>query len=65
MFQIAKLTVQEQVLEGEYRYVNSRLIMNSEEIAFYQGNKPEEQALMGSFNNLVHHLRKTIMFRLF
>uniref|UniRef100_A0A8R1DG36 ABC transmembrane type-1 domain-containing protein n=1 Tax=Caenorhabditis japonica TaxID=281687 RepID=A0A8R1DG36_CAEJA len=59
---IAKLTVEEQVLEGEYRYVNSRLIMNSEEIAFYQGNKPEEQALMGSFNNLVYHLRKTIMF---
>uniref|UniRef100_A0A1I7TV65 ABC transporter domain-containing protein n=1 Tax=Caenorhabditis tropicalis TaxID=1561998 RepID=A0A1I7TV65_9PELO len=60
---IAKLTVQEQVLEGEYRYVNSRLIMNSEEIAFYQGNKPEKLALMGSFNNLVFHLRKTIMFR--
>uniref|UniRef100_A0A8R1DG86 ABC transmembrane type-1 domain-containing protein n=1 Tax=Caenorhabditis japonica TaxID=281687 RepID=A0A8R1DG86_CAEJA len=62
ILKIAKLTVEEQVLEGEYRYVNSRLIMNSEEIAFYQGNKPEEQALMGSFNNLVYHLRKTIMF---
>lgn len=32
----AKLTVQEQKLEGEFRYVNSRLITNSEEIAFYQ-----------------------------
>ncbi|CAI5441285.1 unnamed protein product [Caenorhabditis angaria] len=60
---IAKLTVEEQVLEGEYRYVNSRLIMNSEEIAFYQGNKPERNALMGSFQNLVIHLRKSIMFR--
>uniref|UniRef100_A0A1I7XQB6 ABC transmembrane type-1 domain-containing protein n=1 Tax=Heterorhabditis bacteriophora TaxID=37862 RepID=A0A1I7XQB6_HETBA len=33
---IGRLTVQEQALEGEFRFVNSRLIMNSEEIAFYQ-----------------------------
>ena len=33
---IGKLTVTEQQLEGEFRYVNSRLIMNSEEIAFYK-----------------------------
>ena len=33
---IGKLTVTEQQLEGEFRFVNSRLIMNSEEIAFYQ-----------------------------
>lgn len=33
---VGKLTVVEQQLEGEFRYVNSRLIMNSEEIAFYQ-----------------------------
>jgi ABC-type uncharacterized transport system fused permease/ATPase subunit len=30
------MTVVEQHLEGNYRYVNSRLIVNSEEIAFYQ-----------------------------
>jgi len=34
---IGKLTVTEQQFEGEYRYVNSRLITNSEEIAFYNG----------------------------
>ena len=34
---IGKFTVNEQRLEGEYRYVNSRLITNSEEIAFYNG----------------------------
>ncbi|KAJ1366892.1 hypothetical protein KIN20_027677 [Parelaphostrongylus tenuis] len=33
---IGRLTVQEQAMEGEFRFVNSRLIMNSEEIAFYQ-----------------------------
>lgn len=33
---IGKMTVVEQQLEGEFRFVNSRLIMNSEEIAFYQ-----------------------------
>lgn len=27
-----RLTVQEQKLEGEFRYVNSRLITNSEEV---------------------------------
>lgn len=32
------LTVTEQKLEGEFRYINSRLITNSEEVAFYQGN---------------------------
>lgn len=36
----AKMTVQEQKLEGEFRYVNSRLITNSEEIAFYQVSDP-------------------------
>lgn len=30
------MTVHEQKLEGEFRYVNSRLITYSEEIAFYQ-----------------------------
>jgi ATP-binding cassette, subfamily D (ALD), member 3 len=32
------MTVEEQRLEGDYRFVNSRLIVNSEEIAFYQAN---------------------------
>uniref|UniRef100_A0A183G9F9 ABC transporter domain-containing protein n=1 Tax=Heligmosomoides polygyrus TaxID=6339 RepID=A0A183G9F9_HELPZ len=60
---IGRLTVQEQALEGEFRYVNSRLIMNSEEIAFYQGNERERTTLLSSFANLVSHLRKVILFR--
>ncbi|VDM59747.1 unnamed protein product [Angiostrongylus costaricensis] len=60
---IGRLTVQEQALEGEFRYVNSRLIMNSEEIAFYQGNDRERTTILSSFGNLVSHLRKLILFR--
>lgn len=39
---IGKMTITEQKYEGEYRYVNSRLITNSEEVAFYNGNKREK-----------------------
>lgn len=48
-----KMTVIEQKLEGEYRYINSRLITNSEEIAFYNGNNREKLIMFASFNKLV------------
>ncbi|CRK91108.1 CLUMA_CG004796, isoform A [Clunio marinus] len=57
------LTIQEQKLEGEYRYVNSRLITNSEEVAFYQGNVREKLTILASFNKLTAHLRKFLEFR--
>lgn len=57
------LTVQEQKLEGEYRYVNSRLITNSEEVAFYQGNAREKLTILASFSKLTQHLRKFLEFR--
>ncbi len=47
------MTVEEQRYEGEFRYVNSRLITNSEEIAFYQGNKRERRNIYHAFNKLV------------
>ena len=56
-------TVQEQRLEGEFRYVNSRLITHSEEIAFYNGNKREEMTLQTTFSRLVKHLRNALQFR--
>ncbi|KAJ2946882.1 hypothetical protein O0L34_g16215 [Tuta absoluta] len=59
----AKMTVQEQKLEGEFRYVNSRLITNSEEIAFYQGNHREQLTLLASFHKLTRHLRNFLHFR--
>lgn len=58
-----RLTVEEQKLEGEFRYVNSRLITNSEEIAFYQGNFREKLTLLASYAKLRSHLRKFLEFR--
>nr|CAB3219637.1 ATP-binding cassette sub-family D member 3-like [Phallusia mammillata] len=60
---IGKLTVSEQRHEGEYRYVNSRLITNSEEIAFYNGNKKEQMTILDTFNRLFRHLQRFISFR--
>jgi ATP-binding cassette, subfamily D (ALD), member 3 len=48
-----RLTMEEQRLEGEFRYINSRLITNSEEIAFYQGNRREKLTLLASYSKLV------------
>ncbi|XP_018414724.1 PREDICTED: ATP-binding cassette sub-family D member 3 isoform X1 [Nanorana parkeri] len=60
---IGKMTIAEQRYEGEYRYVNSRLITNSEEIAFYNGNKREKLTIHSAFNKLVDHLHSFILFR--
>ncbi|XP_068603902.1 ATP-binding cassette sub-family D member 3-like, partial [Brachionichthys hirsutus] len=60
---IGKMTVAEQCYEGEYRFVNSRLITNSEEIAFYNGNIREKQTIHTTFKKLVDHLHNFIFFR--
>ncbi len=60
---IGKFTVNEQRLEGEFRFVNSRLITHSEEIAFYGGNESEKSVIQKSFSGLFNHLRYSIQFR--
>jgi ATP-binding cassette subfamily D (ALD) protein 3 len=60
---LGRMTMVEQQCEGEYRFVNSRLITNSEEIAFYQGNVKEISIMHSTFNKLVDHLRSLINFR--
>ena len=50
---MARLTTKEQALEGEFRFVNSRLQVNAEEVAFYGGNKRELTVLTNSFHKLV------------
>jgi ABC-type uncharacterized transport system fused permease/ATPase subunit len=42
---IGRMTVAEQQFEGEFRYVNSRLITNCEEIAFYNGSRREKMII--------------------
>lgn len=42
---LARFTIEEQRLEGEFRNVNSRLITHSEEIAFYGGNQREQETM--------------------
>lgn len=58
-----RMTIIEQKLEGEFRYINSRLITNSEEIAFYGGNQREKLTLLAAFNKLTDHLRRFLEFR--
>ncbi|XP_077981129.1 ATP-binding cassette sub-family D member 3-like [Glandiceps talaboti] len=60
---IGKMTVAEQKYEGEFRYVNSRLITNSEEIAFYQGGEREKRTIRQSFAKLINHLNDFVQFR--
>lgn len=60
---VGRMTADEQHLEGEFRYVNSRLITNSEEIAFYQGGRREKLTIESTFHRLVDHLRNFIQFR--
>ncbi|KAG8226646.1 hypothetical protein J437_LFUL005298, partial [Ladona fulva] len=47
-----RMTMKEQKLEGEFRHINSRLIANAEEVAFYQGNRREKLTLLASFQKL-------------
>lgn len=60
---IAQMTIKEQQNEGEFRYMNSRLITNSEEVAFYRGHKREEINIMNSFCRLENQIRNSIIFR--
>ncbi|RHZ28806.1 hypothetical protein DYB26_005273 [Aphanomyces astaci] len=58
-----RFTIAEQRLEGNYRFVNARLITHSEEIAFYHGNKREHAILQSSYDALVHLIRQAQQFR--
>ncbi|MPC33602.1 ATP-binding cassette sub-family D member 3 [Portunus trituberculatus] len=61
---ISRLTVTEQRLEGDFRYVNSRLITNSEEVAFYQGNKREKKNIDTSFMRLDYYRSGRMLVKL-
>jgi ATP-binding cassette subfamily D (ALD) protein 3 len=52
---LSRLTAEEQRLEGELRYVNSRLITNCEEVAFYNGNRREKTTIDAALSRLVRY----------
>jgi ATP-binding cassette subfamily D (ALD) protein 3 len=60
---VAAFVVNEQKREGQFRYVNSRLITNAEEVAFYGGQAKEKIVMNDTFAHLVSHLRKAMQFR--
>lgn len=51
----AKLTAEQQKLEGDFRYAHSRLINYAEEVAFFAGNKREKSYLNLAFERLYAH----------
>ncbi|XP_047122836.1 ATP-binding cassette sub-family D member 3 isoform X1 [Hydra vulgaris] len=60
---VSRMTAEEQKLEGEFRYVNSRLITNCEEIAFYQGQGREKKTMRESFERVVSNLQDILNFK--
>jgi ATP-binding cassette subfamily D (ALD) protein 3 len=58
----ARLIVKQQQLEGEFRFLNSRLITHSEEIAFYGGSQREDGISDNSLTQLVRHIEKSNYF---
>lgn len=58
-----RFTIAEQKMEGNFRFMNSRLITHSEEIAFYNGNVREKRILDQSFERLIDLIRKSQQFR--
>ncbi|KAJ1340068.1 hypothetical protein BSLG_005392 [Batrachochytrium salamandrivorans] len=53
-----RMVAEEQRLEGEFRFIHSRLIENAEEIALYSGDKAERQLLDLSYNGLLRHVNR-------
>ncbi|ETV92478.1 hypothetical protein, variant [Aphanomyces invadans] len=58
-----RFTIAEQRLEGNYRFVNARLITHSEEIAFYHGNEREHSIVQSSYDALIQLIRQAQQFR--
>ena len=52
-----KMVAKESALEGKYRSAHTRLITNSEEVAFYKGGKKERQLIEQALQNIFDHIK--------
>ncbi|GAA6009602.1 hypothetical protein JCM10207_004120 [Rhodosporidiobolus poonsookiae] len=59
-----KLAAIEAKLEGDYRAAHSRLIINSEEIAFYDGAPIEKGILTQAYLRLIRHINSIYKIRI-
>lgn len=53
-----------QRLEGEFRWTHSRLIENSEEIAFYRGQATEKNGIERAYFSLIKHVNRVYRIRI-
>ncbi|KAI8926954.1 ABC transporter transmembrane region 2-domain-containing protein [Entophlyctis helioformis] len=58
------MVAEEQRLEGEFRFIHSRLIENAEEVALYSGDRAELGLLDRSYSALVRHVNKIYTIRI-
>lgn len=60
-----KLVSEQAELEGKLRFAHSRLITNSQEIAFYRGEKVEHNILINSYMSLAKHMNHLFKSKIF
>ncbi|GAA5853085.1 hypothetical protein JCM8547_000196 [Rhodosporidiobolus lusitaniae] len=58
-----KLAAIEAKLEGDFRQAHSRLILNSEEVAFYDGGAIEKSILSKAYLRLIRHINSIYKIR--
>ncbi|GAA5868571.1 hypothetical protein JCM3774_005432 [Rhodotorula dairenensis] len=59
-----KLAAVEAKLEGDFRAAHSRLIINSEEVAFYRGGPIEKDILTRAYLRLIKHVNSIFKIRI-